>query len=105
MDDTAFWALLTSLGSFALTTSSQVEYHRPIFANSKVLTVASVTEVKDGKTVTISVKMLQKDQLCTTGTFNFALISLAKMEKIVNYKFPPHFEEQLARMTKIPSKL
>jgi acyl-coenzyme A thioesterase PaaI-like protein len=103
MDDTSFWALLTQFGSLALTTSAEVKFLRPVLqTGSEILTTASVTEIRDsGKVVVVSAKVMQGEQICSTGDFTFTLVPTNKMEKIVHHTFPPDFAEKVKAVAKL----
>ncbi len=96
MDDTSFWALMTQFGSLALTTSVEVKFLRPVFTGSEIVTSASVTDIREGgKVVVVTSKVMQVDQVCSTGTFTFTLVPTAKMEKLVHHTFPPDFADKV----------
>eukprot|EP01127_Copromyxa_protea_P006907 TRINITY_DN16846_c0_g1_i1.p1 TRINITY_DN16846_c0_g1~~TRINITY_DN16846_c0_g1_i1.p1 ORF type:complete len:173 (-),score=33.31 TRINITY_DN16846_c0_g1_i1:37-555(-) len=94
MDDVSFWALVSIYGSLAVTAHVDVKYHRPAFTAKPVDVVAFVKE-KIGTKVIVDVKILQDNQVCSHGTFTFALQPTEKMEKLLNTTFSPDFTERL----------
>eukprot|EP01126_Amoeba_proteus_P006635 TRINITY_DN12314_c0_g2_i3.p1 TRINITY_DN12314_c0_g2~~TRINITY_DN12314_c0_g2_i3.p1 ORF type:complete len:102 (-),score=18.75 TRINITY_DN12314_c0_g2_i3:290-595(-) len=101
MDDTSFWALFLKFASLAVTTRSSITYLRPLPSGRPFKITASVLE-KTGKKVQVSSKICDGDgNVCSSGIYEFALVSPQTMEKILNFTFPDEFLSQLKNVSKL----